>query len=73
MDNKNLKMNVGDLVFDLPFGKEWFKNNPFLSGNEQGIVLEIVDFETVFVMWQTGKITYANKDNIWKINDERLL
>ena len=71
MDNKNLKMNVGDLVFDLPFGKEWFKNNPFLSGNEQGIVLEIVDFETVFVMWQTGKISMTSIDYLGKINDNQ--
>ena len=53
-------MKVGDLVFDLPFGKEWYKNNPWLSGKEIGIVLKLVDATSVLVSWPSGKITMTD-------------
>ena len=47
-------MKVGDLVFEVPFGQEWFRNNPWLA-HGLGIVTEVIDFETVLVFWSTGE------------------
>ena len=64
-------MKVGDLVFDLPFGKAWFKNNPWLSGSEIGVVTEIVNHATVFVLWSTGQVSMMDIDHLEKVCESR--
>ncbi len=68
-------MNVGDLVFEIPFGKAWFKHNPYLSNSIIGIVTEIIDHEFVFVMWgnneEAGKIDMMAIDYLVKCNESR--
>ncbi len=58
-------MKVGDLVFEVPFGKEWFKKNPWLSRG-LGIITEVVNHETVYVMWSGGE--YQGQINMISID-----
>ena len=68
-------MKIGDLVFEVPFGKEWFKQNPYLSNSAIGIVVEVVDFETMYIMWSSGdyagEINMMNTDYLEKVNGSR--
>ena len=68
-------MKIGDLVFEVPFGKEWFKHNPYLSNSAIGIVVEVVDFETMYIMWSSGdyagEISMMNTDYLEKVNGSR--
>ena len=63
-------MQVGDLVFEVPFGREWFEKNPWLA-HGLGIVTKVIDFETVLVFWSTGdhkgQIDQMNTDYLKKV------
>jgi hypothetical protein len=63
-------MKVGDVIKSLD--AEAFYD-PNVKKWKIGMIISINGENGVKVMWETGKITYASKNNIWKINDERLL
>jgi len=64
-------MKVGDLVFELPLGKEWFKNNPWLHNNEIGIVTKVIDRNTVDVLWPTGIVSSMQLQYLERYNESR--
>tara|TARA_X000000950_G_C13395938_1_gene450141 strand:+ start:170 stop:361 length:192 start_codon:yes stop_codon:yes gene_type:complete len=58
--------NIGDLVVELIFGRSWYEKNPWMTGGEIGIIVEINDNETYDVYWPDKKITQMTKDLIGK-------
>tara|TARA_B100002019_G_scaffold247516_1_gene225978 strand:+ start:14511 stop:14711 length:201 start_codon:yes stop_codon:yes gene_type:complete len=48
-------MKVGDLVFEVPFGKEWFQKNPWLTSPGFGIITELISEYKVMVWWSSGE------------------
>jgi len=62
-------MKPGDLIKSIDF--ESFSNK-MKKRWTIGIVIRVHGKDNILVMWQTGKITYANKGNIWELEDERL-
>ena len=47
----NGRIKLGDLVAEAPFGRDWLQNNPWMLGESIGLVVEIIDQETVIVFW----------------------
>jgi len=47
-------MKIGDLVFEVPLGKEWFQNNPWLTSPGLGIITELISEDKVIVWWSSG-------------------
>ena len=64
-------MKVGDLVFELPFGKLWFKNNPWLRNEELGLVTEVVDHNNVAILWPSGNVVTMEMQNLEICNESR--
>ena len=63
-------MQPGDLIKSLDVESFY---NKMKKRWKIGIVININGENGILVMWQNGHITYATKNNIWKISDERLL
>ena len=70
-----IRIKLGDLVSEAPFGREWLRNNPWMIGESMGLVVEIIDFESVIVCWSTGEhagtLTMMDTDYLEKINEDR--
>ena len=64
-------MKKGDLVVELTLGKLWFKNNPWLSSCEIGIVTEIVDHNNACVFWPSGQVKIMELSSLEKCNESR--
>ena len=64
-------MIVGALVTELPFGKQWFEHNPWMTGRI-GLVVH-VDFtqktRKLTVLWDDGKIMTTHEQNVQEIYD----
>ena len=58
------KISKGDLVHELPLGRDWFRHNPVFKQDTVGIVIEVVDDKTVFVMWSNGTTEIKEDDNL---------
>ncbi len=64
-------MKIGDLVFEVPLGKLWYQNNPWLSNSEIGIITEKIDAKTVMVLWPSGEIKLRLCEKLVKCNESR--
>jgi len=56
----------GDLVIELPFGREWFVRNAWLCNNTVGMITRVIDQKTVVVLWSTGKVKQMDVDYLEK-------
>jgi len=64
-------MKVGDLVFELPLGKLWFKNNPWLRNDELGLVTEVLGHNSVAILWSSGNVVTMEMQNLEIYNESR--
>lgn len=64
-------MKIGDLVFEIPLGKLWFQNNPWLGNSEIGIITERVDSQCVMVLWPSGELKIVLDECLGKCNESR--
>lgn len=64
-------MKIGDLVFEVPLGKLWYQNNPWLSNSEIGIITERIDDQSVMVLWPSGEFKPRLCENLVKCNESR--
>ena len=59
---------VGDLVIELTFGREWYERNPWMVGEEIGVIISVCDVDKYEVYWQDSTVTQMTSDLIQKID-----
>ncbi len=64
-------MKIGDLVFEVPLGKLWYQNNPWLRNSEIGIITEIVDHQHAMVLWPSGELKMLLRERLVGCNESR--
>lgn len=64
-------MQVGDLVFEIPLGKDWFENNPWMRNSEIGIVADVIDEDLVWVLWPDGTLIQTECQFLERCNESR--
>ncbi len=63
-------MSNGDLVLEIPFGREWFNRNPWMVG-KSGIIIEVIEktegYDRLLVLWDDGKLERTTSDYVLEI------
>lgn len=59
---------VGDLVIELTFGREWYEQNPWMVGEEIGLIISVCNEDKYEVYWHDSTVTQMTSDLIQKID-----
>jgi hypothetical protein len=63
-------MKVGDLVFEVPLGKLWYQNNPWIRNSKIGIITEIYPLQAM-VLWPSGELKMLLRERLVGCNESR--